>query len=78
MPSGCFIFFFLYAGWRLREYRSQAVPGVLVYAFFHVPINAQFRFICPLMPCGILFAGRALGVVLKAGNRKVPGYNLKP
>lgn len=39
-----------------RHVLSFFVPHILYFVFFCAAINAQFRFICPLMPYGILLA----------------------
>lgn len=83
LAQNLLVYLFMFPGLILAVTRRHFLLKVLGfhflgYALFHILINTQFRFICPMMPCGILFAVHAFGVILKAGNRKVPGYNLKP
>ncbi len=77
------IYFFMFPGIILALIRREFLLSMLAFHFFyfilfHAAMNAQFRFICPMMPCGILMAVYAFCDVLKIGKQAVFRYNLKP
>ena len=50
----------IYAWLRRNKYLSFLSLHILFFIFFHAAVVAQFRFLLPVMPCGILLAVYAL------------------
>ena len=74
-----FIYIFMFPGLVLVILRKHLLSLFALHIFYfiliHIGINAQFRFICPMMPYGIMIAFYAFLVFSQGGDKKLSFSN---